>query len=460
MFVLVALAAVPQLRRGGACLPGTKWRRSIATGRPSSRSSPATGWPSGATATRIARGSVIRSAWQWRPTAPFTWRTASAAIGFEPFPPDGRVSTLAGGTRGFRGRHRRRRPIRHAVRARNRGRRYALRRRHGQQRDSPDYARRHRDDPGGRWNGRVAGRPGTRGALQRAARDRRRCERPSCSSPTRTTIGSASSSSTASSERSPPTSGSTRQAVWRSTRPATCTSPTHATGQFSKSTPRGRRRCPSDFAGLARPIGVATAPGGDVYVSDERGTIWSIHAGRLVANRGRVGPRVSRWSGARSALQEAERGCGGRRGTFDRRRRGKRVGAAGRRAVAPRVPGASCAAHPSAVRPRDVSGAAVGMADRADRGPARDCRHGWRSARRRRRAHAPRHRRACRTGHARARSSRRRCGQPDVARGVRHAQRDDHAWSRHLHSRARRPRAEQCGLRSIAVRRDLRQRES
>ena len=170
--------------------------------------------------------------------------------------------------------------------------------------------------------------------------------------------------------------------------------------------------------------------------------------GRLVANRGRVGPRVSRWSGARSALQEAERGCGGRRGTFDRGRRGKRVGAAGRRAVAPRVPGASRAADPSAVRPRDVSGAAVGMADRADRGPARDRRHGWRSARRRRRAHAPRHRRACRTGHARARSSRRRCGQPDVARGVRHAQRDDHAWSRHLHSRARRARAEQCGLRS------------
>ena len=43
---------------------------------------------------------------------------------------------------------------------------------------------------------------------------------------------------------------------------------------------------PFGFAGLARPIGVATAPGGDVYVSDERGTIWSIHpdgSSRIVA---------------------------------------------------------------------------------------------------------------------------------------------------------------------------------
>ena len=188
---------------------------------------------------------------------------------------------------------------------------------------------------------------------------------------------------------------------------------------------------PFGFAGLARPIGVATAPGGDVYVSDERGTIWSIHpdgSSRIVA--GSV-PGFHDGPGLEARF---------------RRPSGVAVAGAGRLIVADagnglvrlvaapsrlefRAPPAP-QIHP-AVRPRDVSGAAAGMADRADRGSARDRRHGWRSARRWRRAHAPRHRRACRTGHARARSSRRRCGQPDVARGVRHAQRDDHAWSRH-----------------------------
>ena len=241
--------------------------------------------------------------------------TASAAIGFEPFPSDGRVTTLAGRDARIRGWRRRRRPVRHAVGSRNRRRRDDLRRRYRQQRDSPDHARRHRDDAGRRRNRRVPGRAATRGAIQRTGGRRRRRRPAACSSPTLTTTGSASSSRTAASRTIAADAGSTRHAALRSTPPDTCTSPTPRNRIIQQIDPAWTPRSSLRIRRHSRrPIGVATAPGRRRLRHGRARGVVAIHAGRLFADRGRVDPRVSRRTGARRALQAADRGCGGRPG--------------------------------------------------------------------------------------------------------------------------------------------------
>ena len=224
-----------------------------------------------------------------------------------------------------------------------------------------------------------------------------------CSSPTLTTTGFGSSSPTAAWPRSLNTPGSIRRAESPSTRPETSTSPTPGTGSSSRSIHPDPRPSRSGFPTVYRPIGIAVAADGDVYVTDERGGVVAIHAdgsSRTVAGSipgFRDGPgldaRFRRPTGVAVAgparLIVADAG-----------------NALVRMVAAPaslefRAPPAPHIA--TAVRHRDVSLPAAGLARGANRRPPRDRGDSGRGARRRRRAHAPRHRRARRPGDGRAR---------------------------------------------------------
>ena len=183
------------------------------------------------------------------------------------------------------------------------------------------------------------------------------------------------------------------------------------------------RRIPtawSPTSGLIVPEGFArpTGPGvrrTAVYVTDDRGRIVEIDAGRRGADGGGLAAGFRGRRGEEARFRRRRPGGGAR--TAGRGRRRQRARAPRRRGIPQRSAAAGVAAGGAALRRRPLRPRAAAVAGRADGRAARNGRHDRRSARRKgRRAVPRRHRRPRSRRHAGARGARRVVTRP-VATG-------------------------------------------